>query len=193
VTRKRINGRAILIVIEPITAANLFAFKDVRLRALQDSPSAFSSTYARESEFTDSDWIERINNWNGERGIGFLAIDKRVESVKSDESVGNIACGIAGGLLDPEPPASSNVPQPKLVSMWTAPTHRRSGVGELLVNQVIAWARQRGARELKLMVTSRNEPAIRFYEKLGFTRTGRTEPYPNDATMSEYEMARTIA
>jgi ribosomal protein S18 acetylase RimI-like enzyme len=170
-----------LIVIEPITASNLPAFKDVRLRALLDSPSAFSSTYARESQFTDADWIERINNWNGERGIGFLAMD------------GSVACGIAGGLLDASSLASPNIPQPKLVSMWTAPTHRRHGVGALLVNEVIAWARRRGFRELHLMVTSRNDSAIRFYEKLGFTRTGRTEPYPNDPTMIEYEMSRPIS
>jgi ribosomal protein S18 acetylase RimI-like enzyme len=42
------------------------------------------------------------------------------------------------------------------------------------------------------MVTSINEPAIRFYERLGFARTGRTEPYPNDQAVIEYEMARVI-
>jgi len=42
------------------------------------------------------------------------------------------------------------------------------------------------------MVTSNNEPAIRFYERLGFTKTGRTEPYPNDASFFEVEMSRTI-
>jgi ribosomal protein S18 acetylase RimI-like enzyme len=42
------------------------------------------------------------------------------------------------------------------------------------------------------MVTSNNEPAIRFYERLGFTRTGRTEPYPNDPGVIEYEMLRPI-
>jgi ribosomal protein S18 acetylase RimI-like enzyme len=45
---------------------------------------------------------------------------------------------------------------------------------------------------LQLMVTSINEPAIGFYERLGFTRTGRTEPYPNDPTVIEYEMSRPI-
>jgi ribosomal protein S18 acetylase RimI-like enzyme len=49
-----------------------------------------------------------------------------------------------------------------------------------------------GARALQLMVTSNNEPATRFYERLGFTRTGRTEPYPNDPVVIEYEMARPI-
>jgi ribosomal protein S18 acetylase RimI-like enzyme len=54
-------------------------------------------------------------------------------------------------------------------------------------------ARRREARTLLLMVTSNNEPAMRFYEKLGFARTGRTEPYPNDPAVLEYEMARPIS
>ena len=43
-----------------------------------------------------------------------------------------------------------------------------------------------------LMVTSNNEAALRFYEQLGFNRTGRTEPYPNDPALIEYEMSRQI-
>jgi GNAT superfamily N-acetyltransferase len=35
-----------------------------------------------------------------------------------------------------------------LVSMWTAPTHRQRGIGRLLVNEVLDWARLRSARTL---------------------------------------------
>ena len=42
------------------------------------------------------------------------------------------------------------------------------------------------------MVTSNNDAAMRFYESLGFVRTGRTEPYPNDAALVEFEMMRSI-
>jgi ribosomal protein S18 acetylase RimI-like enzyme len=42
------------------------------------------------------------------------------------------------------------------------------------------------------MVTSVNDSAIRFYERLGFARTGRSEPYPNDPSITEYEMSRAI-
>ena len=76
--------------------------------------------------------------------------------------------------------------------MWTAPTHRQRGVGRLLVDEVLNWARGRGARVLLLMVVGNNDSAIRFYERLGFTRTGRTQPYPNDPDLIEYEMSRDI-
>ena len=165
-----------MIILAPITPQNVLLFKEVRLRALRDTPTAFGSTYAKECQLSDSDWIKRAINWNGETGIGFLAME------------GDIACGIAGSLLD-----QKDATRAHLLSMWTAPEHRRRGIGCQLVNEIISWARQRGARVLRLMVTSQNEPAILFYERLGFNRTGRTEPYPNDASLIEYEMVRPLS
>ncbi len=161
--------------IEPITPLNTFLFKAVRLRALQDAPHAFSSTYAKEIRLTDSDWIKRVERWNGESGAGFLAMDE------------DTACGIAGSFLD-----ENDATRAQLISMWTAPTHRQRGVGRLLVNDILNWARGRNASVLRLMVTSNNEPAIQFYQRLGFAATGRTEPYPNDPAVIEYEMSRAI-
>ena len=170
-----LRTESFLITIEPITMRNVLLFKTVRLRALQDAPYAFSATYAKESQFDDAEWLRRAERMNGERGIGFLAMD------------GETACGIVGAFLD-----ANKATQAQLVSMWTAPAYRQRGVGRLLVNEVLAWARRRGARTLLLMVTSNNESAIRFYEKLGFARTGRTEPYPNDPAILEQEMSRLV-
>ena len=164
-----------MISIVPITPKNASPFKTVRLRALQDAPYAFGSTYVKEAEFDDEEWLRRAERWNGERGIGFLAMD------------GEAACGIVGAFLD-----ASDATQAQLVSMWTAPAHRQRGVARLLVNGVLAWARRCNAHPLLLMVTSNNEAAIQFYEKVGFTRTGRTEPYPNDPSVLEYEMLRPV-
>jgi len=164
-----------MIVLERITAGNALLFKAVRLRALKDTPSAFGSTYAKESQYSDAEWIKRAGDLTGERSIGYLAIDAEN------------ACGIALSFLHQDDPMRA-----LLISMWTAPTHRRQGTGRLLVNEILSWCRQRGAHRLELMVTSRNETAIKFYEHLGFTRTGRTEPYPNDPALIEYEMARLV-
>jgi len=79
-----------------------------------------------------------------------------------------------------------------MVSMWVAPAHRGRGVGKQLVNAILDWARSKHAQTLCLMVTSNNEVALRFYQRLGFVRTGKTEPYPNDPALVEYEMVRPI-
>ena len=166
-----------MISIHPITAQNIWIFKAVRLRALQEDPYAFGATYAKESQLPDSDWIRRVERMKGHTGVGFLAIDR-------DDGA---ACGIAGSFLDQKDPTRA-----ELISMWTAPTHRRRGVGHLLVNEVMTWARSRNALVLLLMVVGNNESAIRFYERLGFARTGRTQPYPNDSSVIEFEMSRRI-
>jgi ribosomal protein S18 acetylase RimI-like enzyme len=161
-----------MITLEPITPQNASIFKAARLRALQDTPSAFGSTYAKESLLTDADWITRAGNWNGEKSILYLAMD-------TGEAV-----GIAGSYLDQD-----DATRAQLISMWTAPTHRQQGIGRLLVDKIRSWAYLRSARTLQLMVTSSNDPAISFYQRLGFTLTGHTEPYPNDPALVEYEMS----
>ena len=164
-----------MIVVKPITRSNAFMFKTVRLRALQEAPYAFGSTYEKESQFPDSEWIARAEGMNGERGIGSLAMD------------GEDGCGIVGSFLDQDDPGRAHV-----VSMWTASTHRQQGIGRLLITEVTTWARRRKVHTLRLMVTSNNPGAIRFYEQLGFVRTGRIEPYPNDPAVVEYEMTKAI-
>ncbi len=151
-------------------------FKAVRLHALQDTPSAFGSTYAKECLLTDQDWVARTAQWSSERSIAYVAMD------------GQVACGIAGAFLDRE-----NAGLAHLISMWTAPEYRRQGVGRLLVNGVQSWASACRAHALQLMVTSNNESALQFYRSLGFAPTGRTEPYPNDPLLMELEMICTIA
>ena len=95
----------LLIAIKPITPLDAFVFKAVRLRALQEAPHAFGSTYAKELQFADSEWLARIERMNGESGAGFLAMD------------GETACGIAGSFLD-----ENDSTRAQLISMWTAPT-----------------------------------------------------------------------
>jgi ribosomal protein S18 acetylase RimI-like enzyme len=165
-----------MIILKPITRDCAMIFRDVRLRALRDTPTAFGSTFANESQLSDLDWENRAVQWNGERSVAFLAWDA------------NLACGIVAGFVD-----RNDATRAQLVSMWVAPSHRRLGVGRRLVSGVIDWARSMGVERLLLTVTSNNEAALGFYENLGFTKTGRTEPYPNDAALVEFEMMRIIA
>jgi ribosomal protein S18 acetylase RimI-like enzyme len=164
-----------MITLEPITEQNIFTFKATRLRALQDTPSAFGATYAKESLLTDVDWIKRAAKWNGQKGVLYLAMD------------GSDACGMAGSFLD-----EADVTRAYLISMWTAPTHRRQGVGRLMVDEIFRWGRLRSVRTMLLMVTSNNHRAIAFYKRLGFALTGQNEPYPNDPALIELEMSHAI-
>jgi ribosomal protein S18 acetylase RimI-like enzyme len=164
-----------MIAVELITPKNALVFKAARLRALQDTPTAFGSTYARESQLSDVDWLNRAAQCTSETSVGYLAMDAET------------ACGIARATPDDQDLSVAWVE-----SMWVAPSHRRLGIGRLLIDTILAWARSRGVRALKLHVTSNNEPAISFYQRLGFSPTGNTEPYPNDPMLVECEMSKTL-
>lgn len=166
-----------MIVLEPISTENALVFKTVRLRALKDSPLAFGSTYAKESQLPDEEWHRRSIRWSSDTAGGFLAM----------EADRREPCGLACVHLEELNPEIAN-----LVSMWVAPSHRRLGAGRSLIRQVQSWGRNHGATILQLMVTSCNDAAIAFYKRNGFSMTGKSGPYPNDASLQEYEMAQPL-
>ncbi len=66
-----------------------------------------------------------------------------------------------------------------ILHVVTHPAHQRAGHGEALVRAALAHARHAGARTL-LEVRRSNTPALRLYEKLGFTVTGERAGYYAD-------------
>jgi putative acetyltransferase len=69
---------------------------------------------------------------------------------------------------DPHP-ASRHVAD---LGLMVAADRRRRGVGRLLLEAAVKWARSAGVRKLELHVFPWNEPAIRLYETFGFEREG---------------------
>lgn len=55
--------------------------------------------------------------------------------------------------------------------MGVVPERRREGIGEALMQAVLASARALGLRRVTLEVLEQNDPARRLYERLGFTGT----------------------
>jgi len=158
-----------------VTSEHGLRWKALHLRALLDAPSAFGSTHAQVSEWSDADWNRRVALLGGATQAGYLACD------------GTADVGMAAGVL-----ADGDPMRAAPVSMWVAPSHRGRGVGRMLAGRVADWSRARGVRTLCLTVTANNAVAGEFYQRLGFTMTGRTEPYPNDPALVELEMARAI-
>ena len=146
--------------------------RDLRLAALADAPSAFGSTYARESLLTAKDWADRARagSAGSERATFFALADQDI-------------MGLVGGHR-PEP-TSSRV---ELVSMWVHPVVRGTGVGRLLVSAVLDWARTCGALTVELWVTRGNAGAKNLYQAMGFVGTGDYQPLPSDPCKEELRM-----
>jgi L-phenylalanine/L-methionine N-acetyltransferase len=62
--------------------------------------------------------------------------------------------------------------------------HRRRGIGKLLLEAAVEWARIAGVTKLELHVFPWNEPALRLYESFGFEREGyRKAHYERDGEL----------
>jgi RimJ/RimL family protein N-acetyltransferase len=88
-------------------------------------------------------------------------------------------------------PASAHVAD---LGLMVAATHRRRGIGQALLEEAVAWARERGVTKLELHVFPHNEAAIALYDRFGFEREGyrkrhyrRRDGYV-DAILMAYEV-----
>src|SRR4051794_37721688 len=71
-------------------------------------------------------------------------------------------------------------PVAQLTALVVPETRRGRGVGRALVAAADAWARERGAKRLVVTTALHREDAPRFYERLGFSHTGRRYARPID-------------
>lgn len=138
--------------VERIRANDWQLVRDVRLRSLLDSPEAFGQRYDEAAATTDEDWKSTARaSATGDRRIWFLARD-----------VDRLAIGVVQGRRRPPNDCL-------LFSMWVAPEARRLGAGGALVDAVEDWGSGWGAERVVLWVLAANEPAMRFYERIGFS------------------------
>ena len=158
-----------MVLVRATTRDDWQAMREIRLQALLDAPDAFASTYAREIIFEPAEWHRRAT-----RDGSFLAFLDQGE-----------LAGLAGGFE--EAPGVA-----ELVSMFVRPPARGRGAGEALVDAVVAWAKNKDATSVHLWVTETNKPAIRLYERCGFSATSERQPLPSNPALGEVGMSRPL-
>jgi ribosomal protein S18 acetylase RimI-like enzyme len=150
-------------------------YRDIRLAALKDAPSAFASTWQEEAALTSSQWMERAQrSEDGDTRTIVIAVDDDGRWV-----------GLAGGYRPGDRGADA-----ELISMWVAPDCRGRKISPQLVRAVLAWTDSHRAETVGLWVNETNHPAISLYEKEGFRRTGEVDKLPSDPSQQEIHMVR---
>jgi ribosomal protein S18 acetylase RimI-like enzyme len=125
--------------------------REARLQALRDSPHAFTSSYANESQWKEPKWRRLVTDttwvvaYEAENAIGLA------------QSVGERWAR-------------------HLASIWVAPKHRRRGVFRALLQALAEVECGKGVTDLLLWVLEDNYAAQRAYEALGFEPTGERQP-----------------
>ena len=141
-------------------------YRDVRLRALQDAPNAFGSTFAIERDKPDDYWMARLES----------AAQSSEQLPLAAEQDGRLV-GLVWGVVDPQNPEAIHV-----IQMWVDPGARGKGCGFKLLDAVIRWAKERKARSVHLRVTTGDTSATRLYLRAGFRSTGFLEPLRPDSS-----------
>lgn len=150
--------------------------RELRLRALADSPQAFAGTAEQEAQLPASHWEELARqSADGDHVAIYVAVDGERW----------LAMG-AGRWYDRDRAIA------QLWGMWVDPALRGSGLGERLVTHVREWAVAHGARFLRLGVVTRDDDATGFYERLGFVRTGEAGPMRVDPSRDAHFLVRPI-
>ena len=132
------------VVVEVLQASQWMRARELRIRALTESPSAFGSTVERETTLAEEAWRARLTS-----NLWVVAI------------VDGVDVGLAAGI-------TLDGGAPELTGMWVDPGSRRTGVSTLLIDRVAEWARGLGAPTLYLHVVESNAAAIAAYERNGF-------------------------
>jgi ribosomal-protein-alanine N-acetyltransferase len=57
------------------------------------------------------------------------------------------------------------------------PAHRGRGIGRMLMNDMVHWARQQGLAGVELEVREGNVAAVGLYRSMGFAAIGRLEDF----------------
>ena len=148
------------------------ALRDIRLRALADSPDAFGSTLAEEAVRGDNAW----RDWASRADRGIVV----------GELAGRLV-GLASGGPAPDGDGAAG-----LYAMWVEPAIRGSGVAAEIVALVEDWARAAGYAKIGLGVTTTNERAIALYERLGYADTGERHPLRQGADLQIQVMVKSL-
>ncbi|HWR50745.1 MAG TPA: GNAT family N-acetyltransferase, partial [Bryobacteraceae bacterium] len=127
------------------------AYRELRLRALVESPESFGSTHAREVSRSDQEWEARLREGvKAEAQLPLVAL--------SDD----VPVGLAWGRQD-----ANDASVAHLFQVWVAPEARARGIGRLLLDAVIGWAKTRSVRAIRLGVTPSHPAALRLYRRAG--------------------------
>lgn len=144
-------------------------YKTLRLRALSEDSTAFSSSYEEEVKNDEGTWRSRMAN-------GLFALDD------------NRVIGMIGVIFNSRVKTRHVA---SIVSVYVDPTYRRSGVGQSLMEAAINRVKaNHEVLKIELTVNPEQPTAVRLYEKNGFQVSGKQtkELYVNGTLYDELYM-----
>jgi GNAT superfamily N-acetyltransferase len=143
-------------VVRAVLRTEVEQYRELRLRALRDSPAAFTATWDDEHAMPEAAWAARVDaSLTGKSVI--------VVADAGDELVG-LAVGIPWEH------------RARVVSVWVAPGWRGRGLARRLIERVCTWAVAAGYREAQIETAEGNPGPQALYRALGFVPMDGSPP-----------------
>lgn len=108
-------------------------------------------------------------------------------ATQTDRLIGYSKCAITA-----PPTAIQGANATELVNLYVHPAYQGCGIGRQLLQQAIQIAAAQHLTTLWLCVWQANQRAIDFYQRYGFTISGKTEVYVDDVVFKDWIMQRAI-
>lgn len=160
-------------IVRPARPEDWRTWRELRLRALIDTPDAFAQTLADVRDDDDARW----QSW----------VRPRHDAVRLFAEQGGAAVGMMVVVVNPTDGRRANV-----YAMWVAPEARRTGAGQALVAAGLRWARLRGALDIELDCTVTQPIAQAFYRRCGFAPTGHRTPLRDGSPLETEQWVRRL-
>lgn len=162
------------ILVRHAASSDIDAFRELRLEALKNHPTAFGADYEESASRPTEDWYERLNIEKSEEALFFAEHNSQL-------------VGMAGIFRG----SKKSLHNSTIWGVYVKPEWRGHHLSEKLIRSCLNWAKEQKVIIVKLAVVTTNQAAIRCYERFGFTTYG-TEPkaiYYDRVYYDEYLMA----
>jgi GNAT superfamily N-acetyltransferase len=151
--------------------------REIRLRALSDSPEAFANTYDSENAELPRYWQRFADaSEDAQQSVNVVAVDDDGRFV-----------GMGASYLSEDRPGTAG-----FAAMWVDPAARGQGIGRRILDALAEWARSRAAERAVIWFTEGNAAAESLYANWGFEPTGTRRRRDSDPGTHWVEMVRTL-
>jgi len=149
----------IMVSIRELDESIFEGYRQLRLRALKEEPTAFTSSWREEVRKSEQAWRERLDS----------PLFRMFCAVSNEHVLGMAGCRFEA--------KEKKRHKATLIAVYVEPEFRGRGLGSKLVEKALLAAFEDPyIKAVNLSVTSDNTPAIGLYEEMGFEKWGE-EPH----------------
>jgi RimJ/RimL family protein N-acetyltransferase len=145
------------IIIRHAALADVNSFRELRLEALKDNPTAFGQDHDENILRPQSYWEKTLTINNEEQALFFAERNGQLLGMT----------GIYRSL------SKKNLHSAGIWGVYVKPDWRGRHISQALIQFCLDWAKQKSVVVVKLAVVTNNLSAIRCYKNCGFTTYGK--------------------